>query len=666
MIDKNFAGLNGFVWWVGIVEDRKDPLKLGRCKVRIFGWHTENIADLPTKDLPWAQAMLPLNDANAYSPKESDTVVGFFLDGENAQHPVMMGVLPGIPLTAANPSQGFNDPRTIDQIKFAPVKSGQSPTNYPRTLDEPTTTRLARGDSEFKPEQIEQLEQNIAIFEQQPSYSAKYPYNKVIETEGGHALELDDTPNSERVHLYHTIGSNIEMRPDGTVQQKNMLNHVKNTMKDDINYVKGNVVYYVEGDVTYQIGGKLSFLVGKEVSVLSQDASVTISAATSFGASAGSFASVSGIVSSSLGGTSSLYTSVSGVKTDVSAMTTLSCSGTGLATYGSGGLCTVSGTTINLMNVPVPGSASKSSPAPTTTGADTTTSTVTVDGVELKTPEASMREAQVPSSTQTTKILSDASGTSVISQSAAGTTYLNQDALSLSDKASIATTETYNQVVESVKNLPQKTLQEIGYSDWEKTAGTALEKGTVATEFPNLETIKSAGRAGVDFAAATAKLASNISNLNTLQLATQNFTANLCAIEAVKKETKRIRNKLIEESNKWKNAIQDERDKLREKINNITDEYKNKLKDLDQKALQEWIDTHKYDESCALCAQEAETRLLNGASIDDSKKGLIDCLHREAEAQVNRFKTNLPITDGSIIKSQKEICGTTSTLNIGA
>jgi hypothetical protein len=30
---KDFAGKNGFIWWVGFVEDRKDPLKLGRCRV---------------------------------------------------------------------------------------------------------------------------------------------------------------------------------------------------------------------------------------------------------------------------------------------------------------------------------------------------------------------------------------------------------------------------------------------------------------------------------------------------------------------------------------------------------------------------------------------------------------------------------------------------------
>ena len=31
---KDFAGKNGFIWWVGVVEDRQDPLKLGRCRVR--------------------------------------------------------------------------------------------------------------------------------------------------------------------------------------------------------------------------------------------------------------------------------------------------------------------------------------------------------------------------------------------------------------------------------------------------------------------------------------------------------------------------------------------------------------------------------------------------------------------------------------------------------
>ena len=98
MIDRtNFMGLNGFVWWVGVIEQRVDPLAMGRCKVRIFGWHTDNTSLLPSDDLPWAMPMFPVNASNQWTaPLVGDWVVGFFMDGENAQFPVMMGVLPYI------------------------------------------------------------------------------------------------------------------------------------------------------------------------------------------------------------------------------------------------------------------------------------------------------------------------------------------------------------------------------------------------------------------------------------------------------------------------------------------------------------------------------------------------------------------------------------------
>ena len=55
-----FQGKDGFVWWNGVVEDRKDPLFLGRCRVRILGWHTANKSELPTDMLPWAFPIMPL------------------------------------------------------------------------------------------------------------------------------------------------------------------------------------------------------------------------------------------------------------------------------------------------------------------------------------------------------------------------------------------------------------------------------------------------------------------------------------------------------------------------------------------------------------------------------------------------------------------------------
>ena len=46
--DNYFMGLDGFVWFVGVVESRQDPAKLGRVQVRCLGFHTENLNLIPS------------------------------------------------------------------------------------------------------------------------------------------------------------------------------------------------------------------------------------------------------------------------------------------------------------------------------------------------------------------------------------------------------------------------------------------------------------------------------------------------------------------------------------------------------------------------------------------------------------------------------------------
>ena len=91
---------DGFNWWIGVVEDRKDPEKLGRCRVRIFGYHTDNRELLPVKDLPWAIPIQPITSAaisgigsSPLGPVEGSWVMGFFLDGEDMQQPAMLGTI---------------------------------------------------------------------------------------------------------------------------------------------------------------------------------------------------------------------------------------------------------------------------------------------------------------------------------------------------------------------------------------------------------------------------------------------------------------------------------------------------------------------------------------------------------------------------------------------
>jgi hypothetical protein len=91
----NYQG--GSSWWVAVIEDRIDPLGLGRCRIRIFGHHSQETSVLPTTDLPWAYPVYPLNNSTTFSaPKLGEWVLGFFLDGKSAQTPVIIGVIPGL------------------------------------------------------------------------------------------------------------------------------------------------------------------------------------------------------------------------------------------------------------------------------------------------------------------------------------------------------------------------------------------------------------------------------------------------------------------------------------------------------------------------------------------------------------------------------------------
>jgi hypothetical protein len=91
---------DGFNWWIGVVEDRMDPEKMGRCRVRIYGYHTDSKEILPTKDLPWATPIQPITSAaisgigsSPLGPVEGTWVIGFFLDGEDMQQPAIFGTI---------------------------------------------------------------------------------------------------------------------------------------------------------------------------------------------------------------------------------------------------------------------------------------------------------------------------------------------------------------------------------------------------------------------------------------------------------------------------------------------------------------------------------------------------------------------------------------------
>jgi hypothetical protein len=99
----HFFGLDRFIPFFGVVEDRNDPLCLGRCKIRIFGVHPDDKELVSTDQLPWAFPVMPIigNSAlggaghSAVGPVVGTNVVGFFADGYDRQQPFFFGVIAG-------------------------------------------------------------------------------------------------------------------------------------------------------------------------------------------------------------------------------------------------------------------------------------------------------------------------------------------------------------------------------------------------------------------------------------------------------------------------------------------------------------------------------------------------------------------------------------------
>ena len=310
MSENYFMGLDGFIWFTGVVEDRNDPDKLGRVRVRCLGFHTEDLNDIPTKDLPWATVMHPVTDPSMQglgnTPSflvEGSWVVGFFMDAREKQQPIIMGSLPGIPQDEPDYTKGFSDPRSpySEQPDYAgtptygpyPIDGEEYIMPSGHDLGESDTSRLAQGEASESHELLiarrtnrqtniqtatqpylstvsdEAVQENRGSFDEPhpkdidynledgDDYgiyrSGLYPYNHVFESESGHLTEIDDTPGGERTFRSHSSGTYEEIIADGTKTVK--------VVGDNYEIIMGDSNVYIEGAVNLTIGGTVRHLV---------------------------------------------------------------------------------------------------------------------------------------------------------------------------------------------------------------------------------------------------------------------------------------------------------------------------------------------------------------------------------------------------------------------
>lgn len=238
-----------FKWFVARVQDIKDPLYLGRVKIRIIHDQTGELGKknktpgmpkgITDEELLWAWPLSAIQSASLSWRKiteleEFDTpdwidavglsptgiavstyVFGFFMDGHEANIPVIFGTYHKEsrypePLTDTPTGE-----KSMLQLEINPQ------TNYFYS----DVAALAKGyfvdDEESKsgkgqtlpkePYSVSSLwkaskTDKAPVDEFPTAYNTEYPYNTTYTTKSGHAIELDDTPGHERIHVWHRSG----------------------------------------------------------------------------------------------------------------------------------------------------------------------------------------------------------------------------------------------------------------------------------------------------------------------------------------------------------------------------------------------------------------------------------------------------------------------------
>ena len=173
--DDQFVG-GQFDWFIGVVEDTNDPKKLNRVKVRCFGYHTDDLAEVKVEDLPFATVMMPSTSPSVegigqnHQLLSGSWVVGFFRDGPSAQDPIILGSI-----------MSFTEEKIDTSLGFQGTYG-----NKEGTSDVPT--------------EVDDLNAN-----------------QVTKTVGGHLIELDNTSGEERINVKHKSGTTLLIDKDGGV-----------------------------------------------------------------------------------------------------------------------------------------------------------------------------------------------------------------------------------------------------------------------------------------------------------------------------------------------------------------------------------------------------------------------------------------------------------------
>jgi len=289
----------------GVIEDNNDPLKIGRVRVRIFGLHTPNNENtgapfnfIDSKDLPWAEVIGGtefglISGIGLSNILKQGTWVWVVLDHDNVNKPIIIGVIKGYSKKRKTykSGEGFNDKDDVYPLSARVEESDLNRIARGGDLSDPTYNSPHKHiNDNIDNVSISDASSGANVSQTEPlstSDLSTYPECSVLETASGHMIEIDDTPNNERLRLYHKSGSYIEIQPDGSIIQKStgpashyihvgdIKKHVIAGVKEYIEMnkeeiiggsllsnVKGNVKLHVQGNLDWVVDGNITISTG--------------------------------------------------------------------------------------------------------------------------------------------------------------------------------------------------------------------------------------------------------------------------------------------------------------------------------------------------------------------------------------------------------------------
>ena len=274
MLEETGVGIQNPLWFIGVIENNVDERLEGRVQVRAFGVHG-TVQQLPTSDLPWATLISGSYDPNTWIPPLNSWVFGFFVDGRDAQQPMIIGLIPTQMTEPVNPEvTGWG---VIPNKDFETLGHGSRPQDF----GQPTNSRLARGEyleetyiAYQEANRVRGIDMGITANTQweEPAaaYNAEYPFNKVTETPGGHTIELDDTPGAERIMIWHKSGSYVQIDSRGTSTYKSSSDMYDIAQVNHHVYIGGRSMVTVMGDAYVRVNGNKIEEIGGDLRQLVQ------------------------------------------------------------------------------------------------------------------------------------------------------------------------------------------------------------------------------------------------------------------------------------------------------------------------------------------------------------------------------------------------------------